>query len=96
MAKKSRAKYFESRTYVSEMFKANPVRSTISFNVPAGALYGKIDYNQNFVFISETNLKGFTSAPDVLAADFVVDACENFQKEVQQAISKGIIGKKAF
>jgi len=98
MAKKSKSrfKYFESLAYILELAKINPIRDTISFNVPVYALYGKVDQNQNFIFISETNLKGFASAPDVLAADFVVDACENFQKEIDQAIHKGIIGRKSF
>jgi len=49
-------------------------------------LYGKVDHNNNSVFISEASLKQLKGGEEPLfAANFVVDAFEDFKKQFKRA-----------
>jgi len=64
--------------------------------IPIDLYYGIIDYKSDPVYPSEANIKEFVTNPDVLAIDFVVDAFEKFQKDIDQAVHSGRVARNSF
>jgi len=50
-------------------------------------LYGKVDLFNNSVYISEASLKQISQANNIFAANFVVEAFEDFRKEIKKAVA---------
>jgi hypothetical protein len=92
----SRHAYHKNVAYAIATNLKNPLEESISFNDARNVVYGIVDDNQDYVYPSESNLKEFGSDIDVLALDFVVDAVEDFQKEVLSMVQSGRIPRSSF
>ena len=72
--------HYQRRRYIRKAYPLLDRRYAIDLWYGDKSLYGRIDQQRIPQMISETNLKNFPSAPEVLAADFVVDAFEDFRQ----------------
>tara|TARA_R110000824_G_scaffold194057_1_gene376512 strand:- start:4368 stop:5528 length:1161 start_codon:yes stop_codon:yes gene_type:complete len=96
-SKQAKNKFLKTKKYYTELTRKTDHSLLVGLNVPLADLhYGLIDHNDNPVFPSETNIKEISSNPDVLALDFVVDAFEELQKDIEYSIQTGIVKKSSF
>ena len=97
MAKKSKNKYVDSIKYLESFYSVVGDREAMGTSLNfQDHFYGIIDETGNVVYPSETNLKEFKTSPEILALDFVVDAYEDFQTDINRALDNGTIRKKSF
>ena len=71
--------HVQRRKYVRKAYPLLDESNAIDLWYGPKALYGRINHRNEPQMISETNLKNFPSAPDLLAADFVVDAFQDLR-----------------
>jgi len=81
----AKAMHAQRRRYVRQGYPLLNESSAIDLWYGPKSLYGRINQRSEPQMISETNLKNFLSAPDIVAADFVVDAFEDLRQYMIQA-----------
>lgn len=59
-------------------------------------LYGKVDENNNPVYLSETNLKQLNAKDTLMAADFVVDAYNDLRVYLDRAVLQRRVKREGF
>jgi hypothetical protein len=97
MAKKSKNKYVDSLKYLESFYSVADDKEAMGTSLKVeDHFYGIIDETGNVVYPSETNLKEFKSAPEILALGFVADAYEDFQKDINRALDNGTIRQRSF
>jgi len=96
---KSSTFHRERRKYIRNAYPLLRKEYAIDLWYGNKARYGRVDQRGIPQMISETNLKNFPSAPEVLAADFVVDAFQDFRqylirgaREQKLNLTKGFLG----
>lgn len=83
--------HVQRRKYVQQAYPLLEEQNGIDLWYGPKALYGKVNEKHIAQLISETNLKTILSSPDLLAADFVVDAFEELRRHVSAASRRGTI-----
>lgn len=81
----------QRKKYIREAYSLLNEGNAIDMWYGNKAFYGRIDQRGIPQMISETNLKSFPSAPEVMAADFVVDAFQDFRQYLIKASRRGKI-----
>jgi hypothetical protein len=87
----SRAFHYQRRDYVRKGYPLLDERYAIDLWYGPKALYGRVDHREEPQMISETNLKNFLSSPELMAADFVVDAFEDLRQYIIKSKRQGKI-----
>ena len=85
----SRVIHAQRRKYVHRAYPLLEEKNGIDMWYGSKPFYGRIDHRSEAQLISETNLKNFASAEDLMAADFVVDAFEDFRQYIIKANRMG-------
>lgn len=93
----SRNFHIQRRKFVRQAYPLLKKENAIDLWYGSRILYGKVDTKNVPQLLSETNLKGIPSTPDLMAADFVVDAFEDLRKHINRASRIGAItAQKSF